>query len=192
MDFGALLLIGVVWLVLNALRKAGSKPPAPPAPPRSAPGPLPPVTGTDATQREGRQLEELLRQLGRTLDKASGPKGRAPDRGLPTADEVEDRQSLEVSSDVRSLERSSARSERVVVDQDEQAEQVVARRLAAAEQHSAPRTRAEHQAFDARIRQEPADKTATRAYSVKRLREAVVWREILGPPVSLQGEGEDR
>jgi hypothetical protein len=63
--------------------------------------------------------------------------------------------------------------------------------MAAAEENTAPRTRAERTAFDARIRQEPADKTATRAYTTKQLREAVVWREILGPPVSLRGEWEE-
>ena len=36
----------------------------------------------------------------------------------------------------------------------------------------------------------PADKTATRGYTLQQLRKAVVWREILGPPVSMRGEGE--
>ena len=43
--------------------------------------------------------------------------------------------------------------------------------------------------------QEPnpaADKTATRGYTARQLRDAVVWREILGPPVSLRGEEEER
>jgi hypothetical protein len=78
------------------------------------------------------------------------------------------------------------------VDQDEESERVAARRIAAAEANSSSRTRADHRAFDARIRQEPADKTATRAYTARQLRDAVVWREILGPPVSLRGEEEER
>jgi hypothetical protein len=93
---------------------------------------------------------------------------------------------------VRSLERDPARQARVEVDQDDEAERIVARRIAAAEAQGKPLTKADHRAFDERIRQEPADKTATRAYTARQLRDAVVWREILGPPVSLRGEGEER
>lgn len=213
MDPGALVLVGLAWMVLSAIRKAGSKPPGtrlppgtqpPPTPrapmPRQAPGsspapaararPLPPVGGRDATQLEGQRLEELLRNLGRTLDQAAGPMGRAPDRRLPPAEEMEERQSLETIPQVQSLETEPHRPERVRVDQDDEAEQVVARRIAAAEARSAPRTRADHREFDQRIRQEPADKTATRALTRRQLRDAVVWREILGAPVSLRSDGE--
>ena len=208
MDLGPALAIGFMWLVLNAIRKAGSKPPGqppgtPPRPPATRPGAralpgarpaaLPPVTGADATQREGSQLEALLRELGRTLDQGSGPAGRTPDRRLPSAEEVEERESLEVNPEVRSLETDPVRKARVEVDQDDEAERIAARRFAAAEAQGRPLTKADHRAFDARIRQEPADKTATRGYTARQLRDAVVWREILGPPVSLRGEeGEDR
>ncbi len=64
--------------------------------------------------------------------------------------------------------------------------------MAAAEAQGKPLTKADHRAFDERIRQEPADKTATKGYTARQLRDAVVWREILGPPVSLRGEGEER
>jgi hypothetical protein len=208
-DIGPALLIGIAWLVVNAIRKAGSKPPGTGTPPRRPPGtapgsgtrpalpgarprPLSPVTGADATQREGSQLEALLRELGRTLEQGSGPVGRAPDRHLPPAEEVEERESLEVTPDVRSLESEPRRKARVEVDQDDEAERIVARRMAAAEAQGQPLTKADHRAFDERIRQEPADKTATRGYTARQLRDAVVWREILGPPVSLRGEGEER
>jgi hypothetical protein len=105
---------------------------------------------------------------------------------------VEERESLEVSPDVRTLEVDPRRQARAEVDLDDEAERVVARRIAAAEAQRQPLTKAEHQAFDARIRQEPADKTATRGYTARQLRDAVVWREILGPPVSLRGEEEER
>ena len=93
---------------------------------------------------------------------------------------------------MRSLERDPKRQARAEVDQDDEAEQIVARRMAAAEAQGKPLTKADHRAFDARIRQEPADKTATQGYTTRQLRDAVVWREILGPPVSLRGEGEER
>jgi hypothetical protein len=207
-EVGPLVVLGLMWVVLNALRKAGSKPPnRPGTPPARPPSPTrPDATRTavvrpkalsggaarpDATQREGVKLEELLRELGRTLDQARGPAGRAPDRRLPPAEDVEERRSLETTApEVGSLETEPARGERAVVDQDDEAERVIQRRLAAAETNLTPLTDADHQAFDQRIRQEPADKTATRAYTAKQLRDAVVWREILGPPVSLRGEGE--
>jgi hypothetical protein len=148
------------------------------------------VTGADATQREGSRLEDLLRELGRTLEQGSGPVGRAPDRRLPPAEEVEERESLEVNPEVRSLEIDPRRQARAEVDQDDEAERIVARRIAAAEAQGKPLTKADHRAFDARIRQEPADKTATRGYTARQLRDAVVWREILGPPVSLREEEE--
>lgn len=78
------------------------------------------------------------------------------------------------------------RPQRIEVDTDDQVEAVIARRRAAAEAHVRPPGRSDHVAFDARIRQEPADVARTQAVSMQRLREAIVWREILGPPVSLR------
>ncbi|MFL5496516.1 MAG: hypothetical protein ACJ8DC_19180 [Gemmatimonadales bacterium] len=180
MDSKGLILVAVVWFLFNLLARKKS----PPAPPR----PMPPVK-FDPTQREGRQLEQLLRQLGHTLEQSGGPLGRAPDRRIPTAEEQEERESLEVAPVARSLESEPTRSIRVTVDQDDEAERVAARRIAEAEGRIRPLTKADHRAFDQRIRQEPADKTATPGYSVRRLRDAVIWREILGPPVSLRDPG---
>jgi len=77
-----------------------------------------------------------------------------------------------------------------VVNLDEEAETVIARRLAGAEARSKALSEADHLAFEERIRQQPADHTATRRYTSRQLRDAVVWREILGPPVSFR-EGSD-
>jgi hypothetical protein len=74
----------------------------------------------------------------------------------------------------------------VTVDQDDEAERVIARRVADAENRIGGRTKADHLAFDQRIRQQPADKTSTSGYTARKLRQAVVWREILDPPVSLR------
>jgi hypothetical protein len=110
--------------------------------------------------------------------------GRPSSRRLPPAEEVEERETLEVGPTVESLETEVRRPERARVDQDDEAERVIARRAAAAAARSGPVTRADHDAFDRRIRQEPADHTAVRALTPQQLRDAVVWREILGPPVS--------
>ena len=215
MDLGPMLVLGAAWLVLNALRKGGAgttqtKPP--PAPRRPLPdgrpagakpsgGPparaRPDATRTrvavplDPTQREGARLEQLLRQLGASLDEAAGgPMGRAPDRPLPEAEAEEDTESLEVAPEVQSLETDARRPSRPTVDQDDEAEQVVARRLRAADANLAPRTKADHRAFDQRIRQEPADGTRVAASRLRQLRDAVVWREILGAPVSLRDDDD--
>jgi hypothetical protein len=213
MDLGPLLAIGFGWLVVNAIRKSLSRAPGDPRPPRTAqrtptgaagrtparaptrvpapPRPLPPSTGLDATQREGARLEDLLRELGRTLDRAADPADRVPDPRLPSPQGLRKRDSPEVGREAQSLEIDPSR-EREVVDQDDEAEQVIARRRAAAEANAAPITEAEYAAFESRIRQEPADKTATRGYTLRQLRNAVVWREILAPPVSLRHGDEDR
>jgi hypothetical protein len=188
-DTKALILAAVVWVLFNLLARKKRPPERPKGQQGAGPGaagPVPPPVRLDPTQREGSQLEQLLRQIGPTLDQAGGPLGRAPDRPIPPAEEQEEGESLEVAPVARSLETDATRSTRVTVDQDDQAERVVARRIAEAEGRTRALTKADHPAFDQRIRQEPADKTATGAYSIRRLREAVVWREILGPPVSLR------
>lgn len=161
MDPGVAIALGFLWFLFNVFgkKKPGNTGPRPPAP-----GPIrvpPPARlELDPTQREGARLQDVLRQLGGVLE-ASTP-------------------------EARSLEEDVSRPQRVEVDKDDEAEAVIARRRAAAEANARPLGRAEHTAFDARIRQEPADATATRATSIRRLRQAIVWREILGPPVSLR------
>ena len=193
MDSKGLIIAAVVWVLFNLLTRKKS----PPVPPKGqqpvgtgAASPVARPVRLDPTQREGSQLEQLLRQLGRTLDQAGGPLGRTPDRPLPSAEEQEEGESLEVAPVARSLESDATRSTRVTVDQDDEAERVAARRIVDAEGRTRALTKADHLAFDQRIRQEPADKTATRGYSPRQLREAVVWREILGPPVSLRDTTE--
>jgi hypothetical protein len=106
---------------------------------------------------------------------------------LPSADdeeEVEDRETLETGAEVVSLEQEVRRPARARVDREERADQIEAARIAAAQARSGPLTRADHAAFDARIRPQPADVTAVRSPTPEQLRHAVIWREILGPPVS--------
>ena len=190
MDFGGLLVLGVVWLLFNLLGRGRSE--SRPRP-RSTPGAAPPRTYStragsvpepDATQLEGSRLERLLRELERNLGEAGGTPVRLPSPPLPDDEDVEERQSLEQPERVVSLETEVRRPERVEYDQDTGAEELVRRRIAAAEARSGPRKRADHVAFDARIRQQPADHTAVRRFTQKQLRDAFVWREILGPPVS--------
>jgi hypothetical protein len=191
MDFGGLLLLGLLWLALSFFgkkRETGAPPRSRQRPEPGRPVVLPPAAAPgqgDPTQREGSRLEMFLREMERALTQAAGPAGRQTSARLPDAEAVEELQSLEVPPDVESLEVDVRRPERIVVDRDDEAEGVEARRVAAAAARGGSLTRADHLAFDQRIRAEPADHTAVRGYTVQQLRDAVVWREILGPPKGL-------
>jgi hypothetical protein len=181
-DFTGLIILGALWFLLNLMGKSreGGRPRPPrPAPPRRGPD--------DATQREGGKLEALFRELERQLNEASGQPQRPVGVPLPSAEDVEERTSLESEPVVVSLEDEVHRPLRAVVAQDDAAEAIVAARVKAAEARSGALSSADHAAFDARIRVEPADATAVRQRSIDELRRAVVWREILGPPVSERG-----
>ncbi len=143
----------------------------------------------DPTQQEGSRLERVLREFERALDQAGSPERPA---GLPPREdeeeEWEERESLEVEPEIVSLETEVRRESRPLVDQDDHAERIELHRIAAAATRDQARSKADHAKFDQRIRQEVADKTAAGRYTIEQLRDAVVWREILGPPVSLRGE----
>jgi hypothetical protein len=184
-DITGIIALGVFWFLINLLGKARGK--------EDRPRPRPPLPGggSDPTQREGSQLERLFRELERRLEQASpqqGPLGRSATVALPPAEEVEERGSLEVEPEVVSREEAANRPARVRVDRDEEIERVEAARIAAAEARSGALTAKDHVAFDARLKPQPADATAVRPSSPERLREAIVWREILGPPVSLRDQ----
>ncbi len=198
MDFNGLLLVGFLWLVVNLIGRAkGDSRPKARTLPNRPPGPQgPPVRAgsepldTDATQREGSQLERLLRELERNMEEAGGFPGRSTRASfpaptpLPDAEEIEDRTSLEEPERVVSLEQEVVRAPRVRVDYDEAAEGIERRRIEAAAARSGELTKADHTRFDQRIREELPDHTAVRKYTPAQLRDAIVWREILGPPVS--------
>ena len=180
MDFDYVLVLGALWFLVNLLTglKRRSKPPEQEREPVSPE----PLYQADATQREGSRLEQVLREFERALEQR-GPTGR-PSLPLPDDEDVEERESLETEPEVISLEREVRRAPRREFTQDADAEQLVARRITAASVRDSARTKADHIKFDAQIRQEAADHTATRGYTAEELRRAVVWREILGPPVS--------
>jgi len=188
-DFGGLLVLALIWLFFKLVSRSREESAPPPARRESPPG-LAPLN--DPPQEEGRALRMLLRELEKAMNQGdaasrgrpAGPTGRPAARRLPPAEEVEDREVLEVAPEVESLEREPGRTERATVDQDDEALQVIARRAASTAARAGGLTPADHQNFDQRIRQQPADHTATRALSPRQLRDAVIWREILGRPVS--------
>ncbi|NNG16287.1 MAG: hypothetical protein HKM89_07390 [Gemmatimonadales bacterium] len=163
----------------------------------------PPATAgqgrVDPTQREGSALERMLQQLGAELGQLEGgqrgPMGRDAEVELPSAEEVEEREILD--KPVRRVERTPVvRQSRDVVDRDDEAKALVQRRRAAAAERNRPLTLADHRAFDAKIRQAPAKVSAQSRsksrFSAKQVRQAIVWREILGPPMALRDRQPDR
>jgi hypothetical protein len=198
-DFGGLLVLGAVWLLFNLLGRARGDGRPRPRTAQNPPRPRPSAQvdrnapAGDPTQQEGSRLERMLRELERSLEEVAAqnePARRPPVPPLPDDEDVEERESLEEPERVVSLETEVHRPARVRYDQDSGAEELVRRRIAAAEARSGAITRADHKRFDARIRQEPADHTAVRrGYTPAQLRDAVVWREILGPPVSERDRG---
>jgi hypothetical protein len=181
-DFGGLFFLALVWAIVKLVSKSREASAPTPRSDGSRPG-LGPLQ--DPPQEEGRALRMLLQELERAAERSSGRTGRRPPRPPARIEEVDRRRTLEVAPRAESLEAAPSRVERVDVDQDEEAEQVIARRAAATAARSAARTPARRGArLDPRLQQQPADRTATRPLTPQQLRDAVVWREILGPPVS--------
>jgi len=133
------------------------EPPRPARPPQPERAPLP-----DATQREGSRLEAVLRRLDPELAESMG-KARREKRPRPPAP-------------------AKRRPVPAELDFMGKAEAAVARRLQVADARVGGRTEADHDRFHDAIRQ-PAIKAGHIARFPKaRIREAIVWSEILGPP----------
>jgi hypothetical protein len=144
-----------------------------------------PAQVLDPAERFRREMERIM---GVHTEEEHGPLGRRSGVQLEPAEEVEELEPLEIEGQVVSLERPDTRPLRVLIDQDEQAEEIVRRRIAVAEARSKPLTKADHARFDKAIRTSaPAQMRAVRRLSDparRELRRAVLWSEILSPPVS--------
>lgn len=162
-----------VWFVVSAVSRVGRSSRRPPPGPDLRSQRPPQLThGRYPTTPKRDRLNLMLSEL---------------QSALKEAEKMRRRGSLEIEPEAKSLEDGVARADRQEVDLDDEAEAVAARRIKAAAardqgQPAAPQTPSNP------IRQEPADHTATRGYTRRQLRDAVVWREILGPPVSERGE----
>jgi hypothetical protein len=136
----------------------------------------------DALQDLRRELERVM---GVHVEEEHGPTGRRATVRLEPDEDVEEVESLEEEPVVTSLETFGERAPREDVDQDSQAEEITRRRHAVAEAHSRPLTRADHRRFDQRIRETPAlEEPAKVPQPRQALRQAFIWSEVLGKPVS--------
>jgi len=164
--FGWIVFVGFLLWLFQVLRAGATGGGRRSPPPSHSPRP-------DATQREGEQLEALLHHLeGRLGQAAPQPRSRtqpaAPPRDAGQPEGV-------------SLEQP--------VDREAEAEAIERRREAAVAARNEALTDADHAAFEARIYAERAAGAAyapARSLTPRQLREAFVWREILGPPAGLR------
>lgn len=176
----------IAWVIFSVIRSAAK-----------AAGELekkpPPAGGPQPTSLPGMNQDflEMLRELERA---SRGQRTDPPPRPVPPRPVPPRRVNLpaparqtEFAEEGRSLE-VAAREE---VSLDATSEAAARRRREAAERRDRPRTAADHAAFDARIRAEPEGAPATPAPMLEgaaRLRSALVWSELLSPPVSLRDE----
>jgi hypothetical protein len=178
-EFGFPLLIFVALVIFNVIRGAarmGDQTRRTPGAPRpdSLPG-----ANTD--------FLEVLRAL--ELERArTVPYGR-PKRlpGATPAEPVEP----ELDEEAKLVEVDAGRLARNEESRDAASLEAARRRRLAVEQRERPRTAADHAAFDARIRAE-ADHTAAEPPGDRgaRLRDAMIWNELLGRPVSLRDDAD--
>jgi hypothetical protein len=173
-------------------------PPGPQAPPPVERRPQAMGRPLDPTQSEGGQLEQLLRALERQLAPAPapapprtqprperGPLGRTPRAPMETAEELEERESLEIDPVVESLEREVRRPERVAPDRLGLAEAKERSRIAESEARDREPHKARHAGFDKRIRTTPmVERPMSRRLTTAEIRQAFIWGEILGRPKS--------
>ncbi|MFL5459439.1 MAG: hypothetical protein ACJ8AY_02045 [Gemmatimonadales bacterium] len=183
-EINGFLVIGALWFVLTLITRAkGSARPRQPGP-SSYPRPTPLPSQPDPTQQEGFRLQMVLGDLRRALEEAAQA---ASPSGAPAAERKPRRRIESLEPEIRNLE---GEGEREAVDFDDEAAGIEARRIQAAVERDEGRKSGAKQAA-AKVRQEPADNTRTPGYSARQLRDAVVWREILGPPLALRNERED-
>ncbi len=178
MDLGLFILLALVWGFLSMLGKAAQKGGAR----RQSQVPVPrrPERGPPTT------FDELLTEMRGQLERAKEADERRSHLPLPGAEEVEERESLEIVPVVVPRELPAPAQSRVVVDSDQEAQALVRRRYNEAEARNRGLTAADHRAFDALIRRK-APKPVAAAHPSK-LRQALIWNEVLGKPVSMRDE----
>jgi len=122
-----------------------------------------------------------------------GPMGRRSQVALTGAEEVEDRTDYDdlASSRVDETGRESyaaleLRRQRPEFDEGDAAEELIQRRIREAEERNGPISAADHRQFDAEIRAPGAPSARPARMTRATLRQAFVWREILGPPKALE------
>lgn len=170
---GGLVLLALIWIVGSIFdqkkkqqrRRQQAKQVPPPSIEVESVSGEPRSTRPDSSQREGSRLEEVLRQLNPEL--------------ADLADQVSrgSRQPVMVRKEPQAIAAAEEKSDFVA-----KAEAAIARRRKVADDRIRDRTDQDHESFhqQARLIEEPV--IAGPAAAAPSLRQAIIWREILGPP----------
>jgi hypothetical protein len=178
MELSLFFLALAVWFLVSAVSRAGrSSTTGPRNPGQRPPRSVRLTIERGPAQHQGRAFELMLRELQRTLEDAGASHRSSTQPSLPSVEGG----SLEDEAEAVSLEEDISRQP---VDLDEEAEEIVARRIGEAEARNQGGSAPQLPSATEKIRPEPADKTGTHGYTRRQLRDAVVWQEILGAPVS--------
>jgi hypothetical protein len=187
----------VAWVVINAVVRAvktarqnaapatGAGPGARPRPRgRPVENPEPRVAaGETVTPR--RELADVIQQIEALRRRAEVRSGKvAPVGGRPL---VAGKRAQLPSADAETLEAEADETS----DQDAEAERLVQQRIREAEAQGGEITDEDYAKFEQKVRQDAAAPKAAHerrrsAYTPQQLRDAFVWREILGPPAALR------
>lgn len=192
MDLGPLVTLAVVWAVLSLFGKiAGNakKQEQQRQQQRQREGVDAPVARRDErvpVRRQPETFEELLAEMRGQIE---GKRETPPpiwESAPAEQEEVEDRRtSDDVVPDVVSLETDWQRPQRVETFSDaDEAEVLIKRRIDSAAARDHGWRAADHRAFDDEIRK-PVVRTIP-ARQRPNLHQAIIWREVLGPPVSMR------
>lgn len=159
--------------------------------PRPMPGSQKPPLQSPATARPSARTGGKPQTPSRPFQTGTKPVRQPPAESSDLFDE--EARSLETEPEVKSLEVDQVRPERPLINRDLEGEELVQRRIEWAQAHASPLTPEDHRRFDARIRPattpSPARPTPQAELAEARhakLRQMVIWQEILGKPKSLR------
>ncbi len=150
-----------------------------------------------ATRRPPETMDELLREMREQLGELggiergpvmTGGRGSAPGGESEEVEwQGEEAISLETVPQMVSLETDVVEAAPVDRGYDDGVHEIVRQRRADAESRNRAWRPADHKAFDARVRAVAppplVDATVTARRSTRQLRDAIIWKEILGPPL---------
>jgi len=139
----------------------------------------------DASQREGNKLEQVLRQLSPELAELAD---KAREEATRSQAPVKAKRPPRVPPPP-APEPVAGRTP-PPMDFMEKAEAAIARRSKVAEAHSKGRTTGAHRQFHEGIRRKAPIVAEVSRFPREKIREAIVWTEILGPPKAMTIDDE--
>jgi hypothetical protein len=188
MELGPLITIAVIWAVTSIFGKIAKTAKQQQERQRAnLPSRDRPVSVQQLpARRQAQTFEELLAEMRGEVGRQETP---APiwESASNEDEDIEDRRTSEEAPEVVSLETDWQRPQRVETFSDaDEAQLLIKRRIDAAAARDHRWRMSDHEAFDARVRQPAAVVTHTQMRARPDLRVAMIWREVLGPPVALR------